>query len=152
MDNHRNSYDKEAYSLKTVEKAGGIVLNPHGDILIITNDIGRVTLPKGSLEPGETHKEAAEREVLEEGGLMKVFIIKELGTIVRPGYTDDNHDTPSVIKHIRMYLCSTEEIELNPSVKDVEQAHWVSPDKVPSMLSWPEEAEFFIKHKAELSA
>jgi ADP-ribose pyrophosphatase YjhB (NUDIX family) len=138
--------------LKTVEKAGGIVLNPDGDILIITNDIGKVTLPKGSLEPGETHKETAWREVLEEGGLKKIEIIRELGIIIRPGYTDDNHDFPSVVKHIRMYLCTTNEMELDPNVRDVKKAQWVSQDKVPAMLSWAEEAEFFMKHRAELES
>ena len=131
--------------MKKSERAGGIVLNPDGDVLVITNDLGRQTLPKGRLEPGETYEEAARREILEEGGLKHITIIKELGTIVRSGYTDDNHDTPSVIKHIRIFLCTTEEFELNPNVKDIQRADWVSPDKVAKTLSWPEEAEFFQK-------
>ena len=136
--------------MKIVEKAGGIVLNPEGDVLIVTSTVGKLTLPKGGLEPGEDHKAAAIREILEEGGLKHVTVIRELGTIERPGYTDDNHDYPSVIKHIRIYLCTTEEFELNPSVKDVVEAQWVKLDDVVTILSWNEERLFFAKHKASL--
>jgi 8-oxo-dGTP pyrophosphatase MutT (NUDIX family) len=136
--------------MKIVQKAGGIVLNTKGEVLIIKNDLGRLTLPKGGLEPGETHIEAAEREVLEEGGINKVTIIRELGTIVRQGYTHDNHESPSVIKHIRIYLCTTNETELNPKVKDVLGAYWVNKDDVVKTLSWQEEAEFFINNSAKI--
>lgn len=134
--------------MKIVEKAGGIVLNPHGDILIVTNaGTNLISIPKGSLEPGETHEQAAKREILEEGGIKRVVIVQELGTIVRPGYTADNHDIPSVTKRIRVYLCTTDEIELQPEDKGVIKAEWVRKDKVPEILSWPEEREFFLQHQ-----
>ncbi|MFI5271032.1 MAG: NUDIX domain-containing protein [Candidatus Saccharimonadales bacterium] len=136
--------------MKIVQKAGGIVLNPKDEVLIIKNDLGRFTLPKGGLEPGETHIEAAEREILEEGGISKVTVLKELGTIVRNGYTKDNHDSPSVVKHIRIYLCKTTETALSPKVEDVLAAYWVNKDEVAKTLSWAEEAEFFINNRSKI--
>jgi ADP-ribose pyrophosphatase YjhB (NUDIX family) len=137
--------------MKVSETAGGIVLNPKGDVLIITNEIGKVTLPKGRLEPGESRRQAAIREVLEEGGLKNVQLIEELGTIIRPGYTDENHDTPTVMKHIRMFFFTTNEFELDPKVSDIQKAEWVNPKNVAAKLDWIEEADFFQKHYPQLA-
>lgn len=138
--------------MKVVEKAGGIVLNSRGDVLIVTNaGTNLISIPKGSLEPGETHQQAAKREILEEGGIKHVTIVQELGTIIRPGYTADKHDAPSVTKRIRVYLCTTDEVELQPEDKGTVKAEWIRPDKVPEVLSWPEEKEFFLKHRNKLN-
>jgi len=137
-------------AMKIVQKAGGIVINPNGEVLLVTNQLGRTTFPKGGLELGETPKQAAKREILEEGGLKKVSIIKELGIIERPGYTERNSKTPSVIKQIRIYLCTTEEFDLKPSVKDIASAEWVTPENVVELLSWEEEKEFFEAHRNHL--
>lgn len=137
-------------AMKIVDKAGGIVLNPDGDILIVTNNIGRVTLPKGSLEQDETHEEAATREILEESGLAKVSLIRELGYMERLGYTADNHNYPSVIKRIRFYLFTTDEYELHPTVTDIVDARWVKPGEVTNCLSWQEEIDFFTQQRDKL--
>ena len=53
---------------KVVNAAGGVVLNEHGEVLIIERN-GVLDLPKGHIEEGELAKEAALREVAEECGL-----------------------------------------------------------------------------------
>jgi 8-oxo-dGTP diphosphatase len=58
----------------SVQAAGGLVHRPRGDgspelVLVHRPRYGDWTLPKGKLEPGETHEEAALREVEEETGL-----------------------------------------------------------------------------------
>lgn len=128
------------------------MINPDGKVLIVTNIIGRITLPKGSLEPGESHEQAANREVLEESGLKSVELIKELGIIERPGFTEDNHEIPTVIKQITMYLFKTSEHILQPDIKDIIEAEWVNPDELGQLLSWQEEIDFFEQHRSDIVA
>lgn len=65
--------------------AGGVVYrkNDKGvvEILLIQDAKDRWTIPKGHIEEGETAKQAAEREILEETGLRKVTIFNWLGKI-----------------------------------------------------------------------
>jgi ADP-ribose pyrophosphatase YjhB (NUDIX family) len=137
--------------MENVVRAGGIVLNPSGDILIITSNLNRLTFPKGKLEEGESLEEAAEREILEEGGLKKVLLKRKLGVIKRPGFSDNNDREPSLIKHIHMYLFTTSEYELNPNVSDVIKAAWIHSDSVVEILSWSEESDFFKRHMLTLN-
>jgi len=62
---------------KYIEAAGGLVKNNSDKILII-NRFDKWDLPKGKVEPGETYQEAAVREVSEECGISKPFIVKQL--------------------------------------------------------------------------
>ncbi len=101
--------------MKHVECAGGIVVSINNKVLVVTNAIGSKTLPKGSLEEGEQPIEAARREILEESGLTHLDIKQELGVIIRPGYTAENAVTPSVIKHIHVFLATTDGYSSRPS-------------------------------------
>ena len=64
--------------------AGGIVwqVGQGGqiEILVIEDAKGRWTLPKGHVEPGETYRQTARREISEETGLKKL----EVGPAVKP--------------------------------------------------------------------
>ena len=73
---------------KTIEAAGGLVKNSKGEMLFIFRN-GKWDLPKGKIEKGETPKEAAAREVMEECGLKDVTIVKELQTTYHT-YKSDN--------------------------------------------------------------
>lgn len=66
--------------------AGGIVFRPTADnkdieILLIQDSKNRWTIPKGHIEPGETAKQTALREIGEESGLKEVEAISWLGKI-----------------------------------------------------------------------
>ena len=66
--------------------AGGIVFRPTADskdieILLIQDSKNRWTIPKGHIEPGETAKQTAVREIGEESGLKEVEVISWLGKI-----------------------------------------------------------------------
>ncbi len=60
-----------------IEAAGGLVWNEKGKVLMI-HRLGFWDLPKGKIDPGETPKVAAKREVKEECGIGKLKIIKGL--------------------------------------------------------------------------
>ncbi len=51
------------------------------DVLLIQDSKGRWTIPKGHIEPGETAKMTARREIEEETGLRNVSILTWLGKI-----------------------------------------------------------------------
>jgi diadenosine hexaphosphate hydrolase (ATP-forming) len=66
--------------------SGGIVFRYTKDgkdieILLIQDSKGRWTIPKGHIEPGETAKVTARREIEEETGLRNVSILVWLGKI-----------------------------------------------------------------------
>ena len=66
--------------------SGGIVFRLTRDqkdieILLIQDSKGRWTVPKGHIEPGETAKMTARREIEEETGLKNVSILSWLGKI-----------------------------------------------------------------------
>jgi len=66
--------------------AGGIVFRPTADnkdieILLIQDSKDRWTIPKGHIEPGETAKQTAVREIGEESGLKEVDVLGWLGKI-----------------------------------------------------------------------
>ena len=66
--------------------SGGIVFRLSQDgkdieILLIQDSKGRWTIPKGHIEPGETAKMTARREIEEETGLKKVNVLTWLGKI-----------------------------------------------------------------------
>ncbi|MBR1796210.1 NUDIX domain-containing protein [Candidatus Saccharibacteria bacterium] len=66
--------------------SGGIVFRPTRDrkdieILLIQDSKNRWTIPKGHIEPGETAKQTAVREIGEESGLHHISVLTWLGKI-----------------------------------------------------------------------
>ena len=55
--------------IRTVEGAGGVVINHEGRVLMIRHKNGTWVFPKGHIEPGESKTQTAEREVQEEAGV-----------------------------------------------------------------------------------
>lgn len=81
---------KKNFIIKEVVKeptAGGLVFRRSSEeggqieILLIQDAKNRWTIPKGHIEPGETAKQTAEREIQEETGLKKMTILNHLGKI-----------------------------------------------------------------------
>lgn len=56
--------------LTLVEGAGGVVFNQQGKVLLLRHKNGNWVFPKGHIDPGENHLQAAIREVEEEGGVV----------------------------------------------------------------------------------
>ena len=65
--------------------AGGIVYRrgPDGELqFLLTQDAkDRWTIPKGHVEPGETTRQTAEREIQEEAGLKEMRVMDHLGKV-----------------------------------------------------------------------
>lgn len=138
--------------MQTIEQAGGLVIGPTYEFVVITNQIQRHTFPKGTCEPGESFADTASREIREETGITDFTLSDELGVIERPGFTVDNAVTPSRLKRIHMFACVTAQLVLAPQAPDATAARWVAPTALKEALTWEEEYVFFSKHATAVIA
>jgi 8-oxo-dGTP diphosphatase len=116
-----------------VEAAGGVVLNPEGEVAVVYRPkYDDWTLPKGKLEPGETWEQAAVREVQEETGFV-CDLGDELGSV---SYTD-RHGRPKVVRYWRMTTC---EGEFTPN-NEVSELRWLSREEAGRQLSFDRDRE-----------
>jgi 8-oxo-dGTP pyrophosphatase MutT (NUDIX family) len=77
----------EELPTRTYASSGGVVVDPSGERILVLLRPGRegpggqpeIRLPKGHVEPGESRRETALREVEEETGLNGLAIVADLG-------------------------------------------------------------------------
>lgn len=123
--------------------AGGVILNPKGEVLIVRQKDGSWSLPKGHIEEGEDTKTAAMREIREETGLRDFTCMKILGSYSRYSLAETGREDTSKLKRITFYLCTTPETELRPADPRNPEARWVVKADVASFLTHPKDKEFF---------
>ncbi|MFT5171574.1 MAG: ADP-ribose pyrophosphatase YjhB (NUDIX family) [Candidatus Marinamargulisbacteria bacterium] len=131
--------------------AGGIVINPSNDILVVSQGGRTWSLPKGHLEDGETPLAAARREIEEETGVTDLTLIKSLGTYDRFKIGLDGLDDRSELKTIILFLFTTPQTILAPQDTDNPEARWVNPQDVSSLLSHPKDAAYTEEKIKELN-
>jgi len=128
--------------LKT-ESAGGIIINAKGEVALVKNGPDFWGFPKGHIDPGEDALTAAKREILEETGLSRLTLIRELPVYERYRGNADGSDDTAELKTIHMFLFTTDEEQLVPEDTGNPEARWVKKDDVPTLLSHPKDREFF---------
>ncbi len=108
---------------KRINAAGGLVLNPAGEALLIYRR-GHWDLPKGKIEKGERKRVAAVREVMEETGIEELEIVGKLGKTM---HTYRLAGGRRVLKYNYWYMMkSTQQTGLHPQVEeDIEQVVWM---------------------------
>jgi len=108
---------------RVVEAAGGLVVNENNEILFIHRR-GFWDLPKGKLDPEETRREAAKREVKEETGIRQVQLDKKL---VVTNHTFKNGKGKRCIKKSHWYLMFAPNQKLIPQAEeDITKARWMT--------------------------
>jgi ADP-ribose pyrophosphatase YjhB (NUDIX family) len=124
--------------------AGGVVINRDGDILVVNQDGSVWSLPKGHVNPGETMRAAAEREIKEESGVSSLRYIKGLGSYQRyqvgKGGVGEHRDR---LKTIRLFLYTTDQYELAPEDPRNPEARWVAPEEVAAVLTVAKDKAYF---------
>jgi 8-oxo-dGTP pyrophosphatase MutT (NUDIX family) len=120
-----------------VEAAGGLVWREgedHGVVLAVVHRprYNDWSLPKGKLDPGESHETAALREVEEETGL-EVELEQELSS----HFYQDNKGRS---KRVRWWAMQALEGEFIPN-QEVDQLRWVTPDEALGMLTYTRDRE-----------
>ncbi|MGO4107271.1 NUDIX hydrolase [Paenibacillus sp. YAF4_2] len=107
--------------------AGGVVYrrNEAGllQIQLIQDRYGKVSLPKGKMEPGETVEQTALREIAEETGLIGA-IIKPIDQI-KYRYHDPHKGT--VDKEVHYYLVEAVGGSLQAQVEEIRGVEWFDP-------------------------
>ena len=131
--------------------AGGIVLNPKGDVLLVNQNGDSWSLPKGHVEPGESARSAAEREIYEESGVKNLRFVKKLGQYQRPRIARGGAgEDISEMKSITIFLFHSNQTTLTPIDRENPEARWVPRKDVTSFLTHPKDREFFLKVEKEL--
>jgi ADP-ribose pyrophosphatase YjhB (NUDIX family) len=130
-------------SMIHTESAGGVVVNPEGRVLLVSQYGTSWSLPKGHLEEGETPLEAALREIREESGVSRLEFVRPLGSYTRHRLGADGGEDRSELKTIHLFLFRTEETELAPLDADNPEARWVERETVAGMLTHTKDREFF---------
>lgn len=129
---------------EVVESAGGVVLNPKGEVLLVNQNNDSWSLPKGHVDEGESPMQAAVREIYEESGVKDLQFVRALGTYERPriGKSGAGSDTTQV-KRITLFLFTTKQKILRPLDPHNPEARWVERSKVSAMLTHAKDKEFF---------
>lgn len=126
------------------ESAGGIVVNSLNEIAVVSQRGDSWSLPKGHVDPGETPREAAEREVREETGIVQLVFARELGVYERYKIgKEGNGEDQSELKRIHMFLFRTTQQALAPEDSMNPEARWVPIEKVAELLTHSKDKEFF---------
>jgi len=110
---------------KQIIAAGGLVTNPHGEILWIFRR-GFWDLPKGKLDKGETIQTCAIREVQEETGIQHIQL-HELLNFTNHLYFDSylNEDVVKRTYWFHMTIASLQDGKPQTS-EDIEKIEWHS--------------------------
>lgn len=122
--------------------AGGVVLNPRGELLLVLQRNGVWSLPKGQLEEGEKHAEAARREIQEETGIKDLTHVETLGSYTKYSIDDFGREDKSQLKRITVILFTTQETDLYPADSRIREARWVKPAEALGLLTVPKDQEF----------
>jgi 8-oxo-dGTP pyrophosphatase MutT (NUDIX family) len=123
--------------------AGGVVLNQLGQILVVRQGSDIWSLPKGHVEAGEDLLSTARREIHEESGLHHLQPLRELGRYQRYKPFSSRYMRPE-LKNIAMFLFYSPQLDLKPIDPANPEARWMSKEEVISILSFPEDRDFFL--------
>lgn len=129
--------------MPSLVSAGGIVLNPTGEILVVSQKSSSSwSLPKGHVDPGETAVEAARREIYEESGISSLELLDDLGSYERYPIGQDGSHPGDERKRIHMFLFRTRETRLRPLDPDNPEARWEQPELAAKLLTHERDREF----------
>jgi periplasmic divalent cation tolerance protein len=128
--------------MKITTSAGGVVLNTKGEVLVVNQNHDSWSLPKGHLEPNESPREAALREIEEESGLKDLHYLGELGSYTRYKIGKDGKDDHAEQKHIFLFAYTTETLELAPTDPHNPEALWLPAPLAIQTLTHPKDQAF----------
>jgi ADP-ribose pyrophosphatase YjhB (NUDIX family) len=138
--------------MRKTQSAGGVVLNPNGEVLVVSQHGTSWSLPKGHIESGEDPLSAAKREIYEESGIRELELVRDLGSYQRFKIGLDGADDQSELKAITMFLFRTKETLLTPVDQDNPEARWVEQAQVASLLTHEKDRAFFASVLPTLAA
>lgn len=130
-------------SVQYAKTAGGVVIGPTKQVLVVNQGGLSWSLPKGHIDPGETALEAATREIAEESGVKQLTYIQDLGSYERHRISLEGGDDTSELKSIELFLFTTQQFDLAPEDPQNPEARWVQPRDVVALLTHAKDKAFF---------
>lgn len=109
--------------------AGGIVVNPNNEIILVLNKLKYWAFPRGHIEQNENPLDAAIREIKEETGITELELVKDLGSYTRKRLNENK------MMKSQMYLFKTTQTKLNPLDKQISDLKWVKKEEVVDNLT-----------------
>lgn len=132
-------------NIKHTQRAGGVVINNQGQVLVV-NQHGRAwSLPKGGVDAGESLEEAAKREIYEESGIKDLTMVRYLGNYDRFKMNIDGGDDNSEFRTIHLFLFRTNQTALSPVDPENPEAKWLNKDDIAALLTHRKDKDFFEK-------
>lgn len=103
------------------ESCGAVIYRISGEVLeflaVKSKTNGHWGFPKGHVEKGETEKETAKREVIEETGL-RITILDEFRTEVQYKLTDN------ILKKVTYFIGITSDYSVSIQQEEIEEFRW----------------------------
>ena len=130
--------------MRYYESAGGVVVNPEGLVLVVSQHGTSWSLPKGGIEPGEDRLSAARREICEESGVSQLELVRDFGTYTRHLLSATGEEDRTGVKTIHLFLFRTGERELRPVDPENPEARWVRPEEVAGLLTHQADKDFYL--------
>ena len=111
-------------------------------VLIILDQYGKWTFPKGHLEPGETARDAAIREVFEETGIRG-----QVGAFIDTIHYDVvNKRGETVRKQVDFFVMTTTQTTLTLQAEEGIHAYqWLSPAVAVSQIGYAQHKQILLK-------
>ncbi|HLO15004.1 MAG TPA: NUDIX hydrolase [Anaerolineales bacterium] len=135
--------------------AGGVAFRWHdsepGMVIVSVKPSLRWQLPKGIVDPGESPKEAAAREVREEAGV-ETDLLSLIETIEYWYRSTRNGKPVRYHKFVHFYLMQYRSGDVSNHDHEVEEARWVSFDEAIEMLEFKSEREVAEKARGMINA
>jgi len=129
--------------MKITKSSGGVVVNPEGKILIVSQKGTSWSLPKGHINEGEGELTAARREIYEESGITDLELIRKLGSYERYSLNSHGQESKVELKNIAFFLFKTKTEVLKPVDPDNPEAKWVEKEEVANYLTHKKDKDFF---------
>ncbi|RAP32344.1 hypothetical protein DID76_00650 [Candidatus Marinamargulisbacteria bacterium SCGC AG-414-C22] len=123
--------------------AGGIVLNPFGEVACVSQRGGVWSLPKGHIEENEDALLAAHREIKEETGISQLQLMQSCPVYERYKIGLNGKDDTSEKKCLHFFIFNTHTNTLQSEDKENPEAKWISPNDILSQLTHKADCLFF---------
>jgi 8-oxo-dGTP pyrophosphatase MutT (NUDIX family) len=120
--------------------AGGVIINDGQMLLLDRPTRGETRLPKGHVDPGESHDETALRETIEETGYDDVEIVADLGERLIEFDNKGRHYRRAEHYYL-MRLLSDRQVPRTPKDEEQFRPYWVAMTDAVEQLTYLAEQE-----------